>query len=222
MSEFTLISFELCPYVQRSVIALEEKGATYRLRHIDLRNKPDWFLQISPFGKVPVLLAGETAVFESSVINEYLDEVVGPTLHPSNPLEKAKHRSWIEFLSTALGAGGWTVQSAADEATTRAAVKAMQGKLSRLEDAIVGPFFAGEDFRLIDAAAGPLLQRLVWCDDAAGLSVFSKFPKITAWWEALAAHPSVQRSTIDDGQTKFLALLEDYGSWVGSFDRRHS
>jgi glutathione S-transferase len=92
----------------------------------------------------------------------------------------------------------------------------MQVKLSRLEDAITGPFFAGEDFRLIDAAAAPLLQRLAWCDEAAKLSLFSEFPKIAAWWETLAAHPSVRRSTVDAGQAKFLTLLEAYGSWVGS------
>jgi len=222
MPGYTLVSFELCPYVQRSVIALEEKGAAYELRHIDLRNKPDWFVDISPFGKVPVLMVDDTVIFESSVINEYLDEVVAPPLHPGDPLEKARHRSWIEFISTVLGTEAWTLQSATDEATARKVVEAMQVKLHRLEDAIGGPFFAGEDFRLIDAAAAPLLQRLVWCDHAGQLSLFSGLPKIAAWWDALAAHPSVKQSTVDDGEAKFLALLDEYGSWIGSVGRKRA
>ncbi len=51
-----LISHKLCPYVQRAVIALKEKGVPFERIDIDLANKPDWFLKISPLGKVPVLL----------------------------------------------------------------------------------------------------------------------------------------------------------------------
>ena len=64
-----LISHKLCPYVQRAVIALTEKGVPFERIDIDLANKPDWFLKISPLGKVPVLLVetadGEAALFES-------------------------------------------------------------------------------------------------------------------------------------------------------------
>ena len=64
-----LISHKLCPYVQRAVIALNEKGVPFERIDIDLANKPDWFLKISPLGKVPVLLVatadGEAALFES-------------------------------------------------------------------------------------------------------------------------------------------------------------
>ena len=53
--KLTLISHKLCPYVQRAVIALTEKGVPFERIDIDLANKPDWFLKISPLGKVPVL-----------------------------------------------------------------------------------------------------------------------------------------------------------------------
>jgi glutathione S-transferase len=55
--KLTLISHKLCPYVQRAVIALTEKGVPFERIDIDLANKPDWFLKISPLGKVPVLLS---------------------------------------------------------------------------------------------------------------------------------------------------------------------
>ena len=69
-----LISHKLCPYVQRAVIALTEKGVPFERIDIDLANKPDWFLKISPLGKTPVLVVGDKAIFESAVILEYLEE----------------------------------------------------------------------------------------------------------------------------------------------------
>ena len=77
-AKLTLISHKLCPYVQRAVIALNEKGVPFERVDIDLANKPDWFLKLSPLGKVPVLIvrgdAGEVPLFESNVICEYIEE----------------------------------------------------------------------------------------------------------------------------------------------------
>src|SRR5216117_4076549 len=77
-AKLTLISHKLCPYVQRAVIALNEKGVAFERVDIDLANKPDWFLKISPLGKVPVLVVrsedSEVALFESNVICEYIED----------------------------------------------------------------------------------------------------------------------------------------------------
>ena len=105
--KLTLISHKLCPYVQRAVIALTEKGVPFERIDIDLANKPDWFLKVSPLGKVPVLLVettdGEAALFESNVICEYIEDTQGGAkLHPHAPLERARHRAWMEFGSTIL------------------------------------------------------------------------------------------------------------------------
>src|ERR1700726_89092 len=99
-----LISHKLCPYVQRAVIALSEKGVPFERIDIDLSNKPDWFLKISPLGKTPVLLVGDHAIFESAVILEYLEETQIKPLHPADPLRRAEHRAWIEFGSAVGGA----------------------------------------------------------------------------------------------------------------------
>ena len=94
-----LISFDICPFVQRSVITMIEKGQEFDITYIDLANKPEWFLKISPFGKVPVLKVDDTVLFESAVINEYLDEINPPSMHPGDALTKAHNRAWIEFSS---------------------------------------------------------------------------------------------------------------------------
>jgi len=91
-----LISFKICPYVQRSVIVLKHKHADFDVTYIDLGNPPDWFREISPFGKVPVLRVDDSEViFESAVIAEFLDEVTpGEPLQPQDPLLRAKNRAW--------------------------------------------------------------------------------------------------------------------------------
>src|SRR5882724_6104021 len=81
-----LISHKLCPYVQRAVIALTEKSVAFERIDIDLANKPDWFVAISPLGKTPVLQVGDVPIFESAVILEYLEETQPSPLHPIDPL----------------------------------------------------------------------------------------------------------------------------------------
>ena len=68
MNKLTLISHDLCPYVQRAVIALTEKGVAFDKEYVDLANKPDWFKAMSPLGKVPLLKVGDEVIFESAVI----------------------------------------------------------------------------------------------------------------------------------------------------------
>src|SRR4051812_11274642 len=86
MSKLTLISHDLCPYVQRAVIALGEKGVEFAREYVDLANKPEWFLKMSPLGKVPLLKVGNEVIFESSVILEYLEETQPNPLYPQDPL----------------------------------------------------------------------------------------------------------------------------------------
>src|SRR3954447_18316940 len=121
MERLTLISHHLCPFVQRAAIALAEKGIPFERIYIDLAAKPDWFKAISPLGKVPVLGVGqaadrETSIFESAVILEYLEEATPSPLHPADPLQRARHRGWIEFGSQVLNGIG-CFYSANDDAS---------------------------------------------------------------------------------------------------------
>ncbi|HSH89208.1 MAG TPA: glutathione S-transferase family protein, partial [Ramlibacter sp.] len=102
--QLTLISHALCPYVQRAAIVLAEKNALFTRRYVDLSDKPAWFLEVSPLGKTPVLLVGDAPIFESAVICEFLDETLGPRLHPQEALQRARHRGWMEFGSAVLHA----------------------------------------------------------------------------------------------------------------------
>src|SRR3984893_6848286 len=152
-----LISHKLCPYVQRAVIALTEKGVAFERIDSDLANKRDWFLKISPLGKTPVLVVGDHAIFESAVVLEYLEETQGHPLHPADTLARAEHRSWIEFGSAVLNdiAG---LYSASDDAAFKAKAAQLEARFARLESRLVAaPWFDGERFALVDAVFGPVV-----------------------------------------------------------------
>src|SRR5579863_2181824 len=146
-----LISHKLCPYVQRAVIALTEKGVAFERIDVDLANKPDWFLKISPLGRTPVLVVGDTAIFESAVILEYLEETQPRPLHPSDPLRRAEHRAWIEFGSAVLNdiAGFY---AAPNDVAFQGKSAQLEQRFARLETRVkASPWFDGESFSLVDA-----------------------------------------------------------------------
>jgi glutathione S-transferase len=207
MTKLTLISHHLCPYVQRAVISLTEKGNPFERVDIDLADKPDWFKAISPLGKTPVLEVGERAIFESAVILEYLEETQPRPLHPSDPLRRADHRSWIEFGSATLNdIGGLYV--APDGAALAAKAKALSDKFDRIEHRLDhGPYFDGDRFSLVDAAFGPVFRYFDVFDRIAEFGILVGKPKVAAWREALAARPSVRGAVAPDYDSRLWGFL---------------
>jgi glutathione S-transferase len=201
-----LVSHALCPYVQRAAIVLTEKGVSFERRDIDLANKPDWFLKVSPLGKTPVLLVGDEAVFESAVICEYLEETALPRLHPANALLRAQHRSWMEFGSALLNLIG-AFYNAADETALVARAAAIRTRLAQLEVALgEGPYFAGESFSIVDAAFGPVFRYFDAFDAIDDFGFWDGSPNVRRWRRALAVRPSVAA-----------AVRSDYPNLLGRF-----
>lgn len=201
-----LISHALCPYVQRAVIALKEKRAEFERIDIDLNAKPDWFLAISPLGKTPVLRIGDQAVFESAVICEYLEDTLAPALHPSDPLQRALHRGWMEFSSSTLNAI-WNLYTANDEISYGAAVKLLIERFAQMENALgEGSYFAGAQFSLVDAAFAPVFRYFDVFDTVMDADLFAAAPKLRAWRSALAQRTSVRDAVSPD----YPALLAQF------------
>jgi glutathione S-transferase len=210
-----LISHKLCPYVQRAVIALTEKGVPFERIDIDLANKPDWFLKISPLGKVPVLTVatdkGEVALFESNVICEYIEETqAGTKLHPQDPLARAEHRAWMEFGSVTLS-DLWGLETAKDATTFEAKREAVAAKFARVEVALgAGPFFAGEKFSLVDAVFAPIFRYFDVFDEFTDLAMFKDMPKLRKWRAELAKRPSVKAAVGADYPQLLRAFLKQH------------
>ncbi|MBU4530737.1 MAG: glutathione S-transferase family protein [Hoeflea sp.] len=187
-----LMSHALCPYVQRAAISLTEKGVAFERTTIDLANKPEWFLAISPLGKTPVLSVKDQSIFESAVILEYLEETQPTPLHPADPMTRAQHRGWIEFGSAILNdiAGFY----AAKDATVFAEkISSLSAKFSRLEEQLEdGPYFAGDRFSLVDAVFGPVFRYFDTFDQIGDFGILPVNGKVQSWRLALAKRPSVR------------------------------
>ena len=204
----TLVSHHLCPYVQRAVISLTEKDVAFDRVYVDLANKPDWFLALSPLGKTPVLKAGDTTIFESAVILEYLEETQPNPLHPADPLRRAEHRSWIEFGSSVLN-DIWGLYSAPDEAAFRAKAAALAAKFARLEDRLGnGPYFDDRRFSLVDAVFGPVFRYFDVFDRIGDFDILSDRSKVAAWRRSLAQRPSIRDAVTADYEARLWWFLE--------------
>jgi glutathione S-transferase len=221
-----LISHKLCPYVQRAVIVATEKQIPFERVDIDLSNKPDWFLAISPTGKVPLLEVTEAdgtvrILFESAVIAEYLDEIGGEPLLPREPLAKARQRAWIEFASATIADIG-KLYSAADERDFDVAARALRDRLGHVEREVEEPWFAGERFGLVDAAFGPALRYLDVFDWRLGREVVERPVRVRAWSKRLAERASVRAAVAEDYAESLIKFVIRKNSHLGRLLERHA
>lgn len=197
MADVEIISSATCPFAQRTRMALIEKGIDFDLTEIDLNDKPDWFLEISPYGKVPVLRHNGAAIFESAVINEYLEEVFPDRpLLPADPVRRAQARIWIDFanvrftphvykLMLAQDAEG---QAAQAERLTNALLMMEHEGLGKLSD---GPYWLGDDISLVDLTFLPHMQRLGVLAHYRDFHIPDECVLVKAWLQLMGERPSV-------------------------------
>lgn len=209
--EIELISFKLCPFVQRSLILLKEKKINYKITYIDLTDKPDWFLEISPLGKVPVLKVDGEVLFESTVINEFLDELVAPSIHPDNILLKAKQRAWVEFSSALVFDMIKWLQADSKESFVEVD-RLFKGKLTQLENSISGEFF-GDRFAMVDVAFAPILMRLSFVQNINS-EILEEYPKIQQWSRSVLERQSVIDSLVPELESLFIGRFMNQGSYL--------
>lgn len=218
--ELELISFEGCPFVQRSVITLLYKKAEFKATSVDLMDKPDWFLKLSPFGKVPCLRVTENGkesiLFESAVINEFVDEVTPGSLHPEDPVERAMNRSWIVFGEACMHDHAKTILSEEREGFEKAR-ESLRSRFTRLEGILgPGPFFNGKAFSLVDAAYAPMFVRIEMWRKIFEHYSREQYPKVAAWSDALLTLPEVKESTSVNLAEQTFSRVRDMGAYAGT------
>lgn len=199
------------------MIVLRAKDVEFEVTYIDLREKPGWFLEISPHGKVPVLSVGGRPLFESNAIAEYLDEMVPPRLHPEDPFKRARNRAWTDFVPDfSADLGG--VYYARDETALTEGMQTARGRLAKLEEALAeergndGPYFNGAELCLVDAAYAPFLRRYALVETRLGCGLLDGFPLVRAWSDALGADERVTGSVADTFEREFIVALHRRGA----------
>ena len=195
-----LYSFQLFPFAHRVRLALAEKGVAAEPIEIDLKNKPASFARTSPYGKVPLLLHGEVKLWESAVINEYLDEVFpDPPLMPASHSDRALARIWVKFADERLYSATHSLIFTREEEARRKLAAEMLDGVRHLENEVMakrpggGPYVFGDRFTLADIALYP------WFEQAGALEQLSEFRLplgcvgLSEWRRAVSGRKAVQQ-----------------------------
>lgn len=199
MSDLELFSMPLCPFAHRVRLALAEKALAYRLTEINLGNKPQAFLKVSPYGKVPALRHGETHVCESAIINEYLNETFPePPLLPRHPAERARARFWIDFANARLFAVTASLLYGPHRQNRAPALEQIADALRFIETEALakrsagGPYWLGPEFSLVDLTFYPWFEQLAALEQLRGIHMPAGLDRLTEWREAVAQRSAVR------------------------------
>lgn len=197
MAEIEIYSAVLCPFAHRSRLTLREKGVPFQLIEIDLQNKPANFREISPYGKVPVLKHGDQQVWESAIVNEYLDEAFPePPLLPKAPIQRAQARIWINFADTRLFAATGKLLYSSDPKQRAEAAKELPEHLQFMEEGLrmseAGPYWLGTEMSLVDLTYYPWFEQLAVLEQFRGFQFPIDLDRLKKWWESMTNRESVR------------------------------
>ncbi|RCI04033.1 hypothetical protein CU098_004651 [Rhizopus stolonifer] len=199
----------VCPYAQRAYIALKEVGAEFDVVNIDLLNKPDWYKDVNPELKVPVLATEGQNLAESLVIVEYInDRFPEKNLLPKEPIKRANIRFVIEYFASKVAPEFYKLLMNFKAENAKADYeKNLNTALVRLDELLkqqsaTGPYFLGEQFSLADVAIAPFVIRIHTINqtllNGLELETVKSSPRLTEFIKALIARPSVQETWIGD------------------------
>lgn len=206
MTELEAYVSAVSPTCKRVFAVLQHKNIPHERIEIDISKKhqerPESFRRISPHGKVPAIVRGDDIVYESTVINEYLEEVFPePRMLPARPGERAYARSWIKYADAQLqDLDADMVHRIRDRDGKVAACKRIINNLGRLNDELAtksSPYFLGSDLSLVDAALAPTLRLVPVWSKLIGDDTLSSYRHVLDYLARLGEHPSIAKAVND-------------------------
>jgi glutathione S-transferase len=193
-----LYDYPKCPFCRKVRITLLEKGIKYKNIFVDLKQKeqkrPE-FLQLNPLGKVPVLVHNSMAIYESTVINEYLEEVYpDPSLLPSGSFNKARARILVEYCENNFHLHVFNIykelnfkkESERNIDKVRINKNLLSKHLSFLNDILDGKDYLAGSFSLADIAFMPRV--LIF--DTLGIEINEDYVHLIKWISNLKSRKS--------------------------------
>ena len=196
MPKLELVTAEVCPSAQRSHMTMLEKNLEFELREVDLENKPSWFETISPYSKVPVLCHGNIQVYESTIINEYLEESFPECrLLPDDPSERANARIWIDFDNTKFVPEFYKLLLEQESSLQKILVAQMTERLVFLDQegfssASKGPYWFGQKLSLVDLSLYPHFERFPVLTEYRGMNIPRSCQRLRAWLDVMRERSS--------------------------------
>ncbi len=212
-----IISFKICPFVQRVTALLEAKNIDYDLEYISLKDKPQWFMDISPTGQVPILITESgQALFESDAIVEYLDEVFLPLEQNITPEQRASDRAW-SYQATKHYLIQCSTQRSPDKLTLVERAKKLDKAFEKVEQALgQGPYFKGKQISNIDIAWLPLLHRAAIIRRYTCYDFLAQYPKMKKWQESILKTDIPKKSVPEDFEEAFTNFYLADDTFLGS------
>jgi glutathione S-transferase len=191
-----LYNTQRCPYARRTRIVLHEKEIDFDVYEVDLENKSEEFLKASPTGKVPVIVVDGESLYESNVVNQYLDEVTdGPKLMPEDPKRRAYARIWMAFADTdffpALFVASVGRSRGYSEERISEALEKLKTALRKLEERLKDRGYLADEFSLADIAHAGNFVRLRELEQREEISL-AEYPNVVAWMERIETRSSYQ------------------------------
>jgi glutathione S-transferase len=177
-------------------MVLHEKGVDFETYEVDLANKSEEFLAASPTGKVPVVVVDGDSLYESNVVNQYLEEVAdGVALLPEDPKQRAYARVWMafaddKFFPALFGASFGRKLGHPEEKVSEAEARLAE-HLFDLEKRLEGREYLVEEFSLADIAYAGNFVRLREMEDE-GLLSLEEYPNVRAWMERVESRESYE------------------------------
>ena len=218
-----VVSFKICPFVQRVTALLEAKSVAYEIEYINLSHKPQWFLDISPNAQVPLLITdSDDVLFESDAIVEYLDEATGTPLSSEDWVQKAQDRAWSYLASK-----NYLVQCSALRSPDVTTLEERAAKLStafgKVEARLGNSGVAnGHDLSMVDIAWLPLLHRAAIVDQYSGYDVLAAFSKVKQWQQHLLTTGIAKKSVPEDFEARFTAFYLAESTYLGQLAAKKS
>jgi len=178
-------------------MVLHEKGIDFEVHEVDLANKSEEFLRASPTGKVPVVVVDGDSIYESNVVNQYLDEVTpdGPKLMPEDPKKRAHARIWMAFADTDFFPAVFVTSVGRERGFSEERISEAREKLKttlgKLEERLEGRDYLADEFSLADVAYAGNFVRVRELEEGGELSL-EDYPNVAAWIARLEARESYE------------------------------
>jgi glutathione S-transferase len=191
-----LYNTQRCPYARRTRIVLYEKGIAFDVHEVDLSNKSEEFLKASPTGKVPVVVVDGDSLYESNVVNQYLDEVTdGPRLMPEDPKRRAHTRIWMAFADTdffpAVFVASVGRERGYSEERISEAWEKLKTAMGKLEQRLEDRDYLADEFSLADVAHAGNFVRVREMEERGELFL-EEYPNVAAWMERIEGRQSYE------------------------------
>lgn len=208
MNQFKLYTAKVCPFAQRTRIAVALKQLDCEQIEIDLtKDSESWFLELNPEGTVPTIVHEGKALYESAVVNEYLEErFPTPALYPADRWQVAASRILIDYCNRNFNPPFYKLLMNQDRSRDEALRGDVLNTLAYLDERLTkwnaGGTYVWKDFGMVDLTYAPFFKRMVLLKHYRGFEIpnDAKYRRVRRWIEALVSHPAVVATSLSDAE----------------------